>query len=181
MKEEITDEAILSLTASAESLEEGFRLLVVKYQRRLYHVIRNRVSSHEDADDVLQNTFLKVFKNISRFEGRSGLYTWMYRIATNEVNNHHKKQNRLPLESLENQDHFKADTYVDTSDLEYKMEAIVSALPRRQQMVFRMRYYDELAYKEMASLLDLTEGALKASFYHAVKKIEQEIIARQII
>lgn len=177
----MTDEAILTLATRAETLEEGFRHLVVKYQRRLYHVIRNRVSSHEDADDILQNTFLKMFKHIAGFEGRSGLFTWMYRIATNEVNNHHKRQNRLKVETLDEKDQYHADTFVNTEDLEARVEAIISRLPHRQQMVFRMRYYDELTYREMSSMLDLTEGALKASFHHAVKKIEQELTAGQIL
>jgi RNA polymerase sigma-70 factor (ECF subfamily) len=180
VKEEMTDENIMVLTASPETMEDGFRGLVAKYQQRLYHVIRNRVASHEDADDVLQNTFLKVFKNISAFEGRSGLFTWMYSIAANEVNNHHKKSKRLKVEALDGKDYYQAEAYVNTAGLEKKIEAIISHLPSRQQMVFRMRYYDELTYKEIASLLDLTEGALKASFHHAVKKIEQELIASQI-
>jgi RNA polymerase sigma factor (sigma-70 family) len=180
VKEQMTDEVILQLATRDETLEEGFRHLMVKYQERLYHVIRNRVSSHEDADDVLQNTFLKIFKNIAGFEGRSGLFTWMYRIAINEVNNHYKRTRRFIVETLNEKDPYPADTYVNTDGLEHRVETIISMLPARQQMVFRMRYYDELTYREMASILDLTEGALKASFHHAVRKIEQELTARQI-
>lgn len=176
----MTDETIMVLTISPETLEEGFRGLVVKYQQRLYHVIRNRVASHEDADDILQNTFLKVFKSIQGFEGRSSLFTWMYRIATNEVNNYHKKNKRLKIDVLDDKGPYPAESYLNTTALEEKIEAIISTLPTRQQMVFRMRYYDELTYKEIAALLDLTEGSLKASFHHAVKKIEQVLIAGQI-
>ncbi len=180
MKEDITDEAILALTTNRDTLEEGFRCLVMKYQRQLYQVIRNKLSSHADADDVLQNTFLKVFRHIARFEGRSGLYTWMYRIATNEVNNHYKRENRNKVIFLEDNEQYQADGYVNMDHLEQQVEIIVSMLPARQQMVFRMRYYDELSYKEIAAILDLSEGALKSSFHHAVKKIELKLRAEQI-
>jgi RNA polymerase sigma-70 factor (ECF subfamily) len=153
----------------------------MKYQQRLYQVIRRQVPSHEDADDVLQNTFIKVFRHLERFENRSELYTWMYRIASNEVLNHLRSQKRTKVETLGDNDHREADTYLNTDHLREALEAIVGRLPERQQMVFRMRYYDELPYKEIASLLNLTEGALKASFHHAVKKIEEEIKAKQIL
>ncbi len=177
----MTDEAILNMATHPDTRDHGFRALVIKYQQRLYQVIRRQVSSHEDADDVLQNTFIKVFRHLGRFENRSELYTWMYRIASNEVLNHLRSQKRSKVETLEVNDHQEADTYVNTDGLADTLEAIVSRLPERQQMVFRMRYYDELPYKEIASLLDLTEGALKASFHHAVKKIEEELKAKQII
>lgn len=177
----MTDDAILALVSNGKSREEGFRLLVGKYQERLYHIIRSRVSSHEDADDILQDTYIKVFNNLHRFEGRSELFTWMYRIAVNEVSTHHKKQKRRRTEPLNDHEHPRTEPEVRMHDLEGKLEAVVTRLPERQQMVFRMRYYDELTYKEMASLLDLTTGALKASFHHAVKKIEQELSAQQIV
>lgn len=177
----MTDEAILTMAIHADTREQGFRQLVIKYQQRLYQVIRRQVPSHEDADDVLQNTFIKVFRHLERFENRSELYTWMYRIASNEVLNHLRSQKRSKVETLEVNDHREADTYVNTDGLADTLEAIVRRLPERQQMVFRMRYYDELPYKEIASLLNLTEGALKASFHHAVKKIEEEVKAKQII
>ncbi len=169
------------LVSSQESREEGFRLLVGKYQERLYHIIRTRVTSHEDADDIIQDTYIKVFNNLHRFEGRSQLFTWMYRIAVNEVHNYYKKQKRKQTETLEGRAHPMTEPETRMNDLEGKLETAISRLPERQQMVFRMRYFDELTYKEMAALLDLTTGALKASFHHAVKKIEQEITAQQIV
>ena len=177
----MTDEAILTMATHPDTREQGFRQLVIKYQQRLYQVIRRQVPSHEDADDVLQNTFIKVFRHLERFENRSELYTWMYRIASNEVLNHLRSQKRTRVEALEVNDHHEADTYVNTDNLANTLETIVRRLPERQQMVFRMRYYDELPYKEIATLLELTEGALKASFHHAVKKIEEEVKAKQII
>lgn len=178
---QMTDEEILSLAAVPDTREQGFRHLVVKYQQRLYQVIRRQVPSHEDADDVLQNTFVKVFRHLQGFEQRSELFTWMYRIAAHEVSNHHRVQKRNRTEDLEYVDAGAADTYYNPDVLLRTLEAIVSGLPERQQMVFRMRYYDELTYKEMSELLGLTEGALKASYHHAVKKIEEEVKAKQWI
>ncbi len=163
-----------------DSREKGFRQLMTAYQQRLYQVIRRQVSSHEDADDVLQNTFIKIFRHLDQFEYRSELYTWMYRIASNEVINHHKRLKRSKTVELNNHDFRFADSYLNTDQLADILQYIVSTLPARQQMVFRMRYYDELTYKQMSELLQLTEGALKASFHHAVKKIEKEIKAKQI-
>ena len=177
----MTDEEILALVFHPDSRETGFRQLVTTYQQRLYQVIRRQVTSHEDADDILQNTFLKIFRHIEGFENRSGLFTWMYRIATNEVINFVNKKKRLRTEEIQGHDHQYADTYLTTDDLPGILELIILKLPERQQMVFRMRYYDELSYKEMAGLLHLSEGALKASYHHAVKKIEEEIKAKQII
>lgn len=177
----MTDEAILALATQPDTRDEGFRQLVIAYQQRLYQVIRRQVPSHEDADDVLQNTFIKVFKHLSRFENRSELYTWLYRIATNEVINHLNLSKRTRVEELKGNDSKHADAYINTDHLSEILESIICTLPERQQMVFRMRYYDELSYKEMAALLQLTEGALKASFHHAAKKIEEELKAKQIV
>jgi RNA polymerase sigma-70 factor (ECF subfamily) len=177
----MTDEEILSLTSRPATRETGFRHLVIKYQQRLYQVIRRQVTSHEDADDVLQNTFIKIFRHLGGFEGRAGLYTWMYRIAINETNNHHKARERRKEVNLETNDVRTAEPYINSDDVSQVLEAIVTRLPERQQMVFRMRYYDELSYKEMAEILQLTEGALKASYHHAVRKIEEELKAKQIV
>lgn len=177
----MTDEEILTLTSGPDTREAGFRHLVIKYQQRLYQVVRRQVPSHEDADDIIQNAFIKIFRHLSGFEGRAGLYTWMYRIAINETNNHHKARERRKEVSLEANDVRIAEPYLHADDLSSVLEAIVIKLPERQQMVFRMRYYDELSYKEMADLLQLTEGALKASFHHAVRKIEEELKAKQIV
>lgn len=177
----MTDEAILALATQPDTRDEGFRQLVITYQQRLYHIIRRQVTSHEDADDILQNTFIKVFRHLSGFEKRSELYTWLYRIATNEVINHLHRSKRTKVEELKENDSRHADAYINTDNLSETLEAIICALPERQQMVFRMRYYDELSYKEMAALLHLTEGALKASFHHAAKKVEKELKAKQIV
>ena len=177
----MTDEAILDMIHLPANREEGFRHLVVKYQQRLYQVIRRRVSSHEDADDIMQNTFLKVFSNIASFEGRSELFTWIYRIGCNEVINFQKKNARIRVEELNDLHGGYAEGFVDTQDVASALNRAVARLPGRQQMVFRLRYFDELSYKEMAGILQLTEGALKASYHHAVRKIEEEFKTKQIL
>src|SRR5687767_7378626 len=174
------DEAIVELIRHNSSREEGFRQLVLKYQQRLYDVIRRKAGSHEDADDLLQNTFLKVFRHIHSFEGRSELYTWMYRIACNEVIDHQKKGNKMHIIEMDQNGTAEAEPFMDSASITRSLEYAVSRLPERQQMVFRMRYFDELTYKQMSEMLQLTEGALKASFHHAIKKIEEEFRAKQI-
>ena len=175
----MTDEAILQLARRPQTREEGFRQLVLAYQHRLYQVIRRQLPSHEDADDVLQNTFLKVFRHLDGFEGRSELYTWMYRIAQNEVFNFVRRNAKMKMVALENQVEKREEPHLNPDELVRYLEMAVNDLPERQRMVFRMRYYDELSYKQMAEILKLTEGALKASFHHAVKKIEEELKSKQ--
>jgi RNA polymerase sigma factor (sigma-70 family) len=177
--ESMTDEAILQLARRPSTREEGFRQLVLAYHHRLYQVIRRQLPSHEDADDVLQNTFLKVFRHLDGFEGRSELYTWMYRIAQNEVFNFTKRNVKMKMVTLDNQVEKREEPHLNSDELIRFLEIAVNGLSERQQMVFRMRYYDELSYKQMAEILKLTEGALKASFHHAVKKIEEELKSKQ--
>ena len=182
----MTDEQILHLALHPRTREEGFRLLVVTYQERLYQLIRRQLPSHDDADDVLQNTYMKVFRHLGSFEGKSSLFTWLYRIAQNEVHNQLNRSSKLKVVDMSEkaevkaQAQVKAEEYVNMDNLNAWVERAVAELPERQQMVFRMRYYDELSYKEIAEILQLTEGALKASFHHAVKKIEEQLRAKQI-
>ena len=177
----MTDEALLALIQQPGSHEDGFRQLVIKYQQRLYHVIRQRLPSHADTDDVLQNTFVKIFRHIGNFEGRSELYTWMYRIACNEVINYQKSGVRSRYTEIDPHTDGEAEAYMDSNAITDYLSEAVNQLPDRQQMVFRMRYFDELSYKEMSEILHVTEGALKASFHHAVKKIEEAFRAKQIL
>ena len=177
----MTDEAILQLAKQPHTREEGFRQLALAYQQRIYAIIRRQIASHEDADDVMQNTFLKIFKHLDGFEGRSELFTWIYRIAHNEVINFFKKNAKMKWVSLEHQPEASEEPHLDAEELSLSLEKVVNTLPTRQQMVFRMRYYDELSYKQIAEVLQLTEGALKASFHHAVRKIEEEFKSRQMI
>jgi RNA polymerase sigma-70 factor (ECF subfamily) len=176
------EEEILSLIRQPGGMDKGFRLLMSTYQERLYFQVRRMVTEHEDANDVLQNCLVKVYRNIDRFEGKSSLYTWLYRIATNEALTflkQKKKRNSLPLEQEEGPDlgeRLKADPWFDGDEAQIRLQEAIDQLPEKQQIVFRLRYFEEMSYKEMAQVLDTSEGALKASFHHATKKIEKRII-----
>jgi RNA polymerase sigma-70 factor, ECF subfamily len=175
---ETTDEAILSLLSEQSSYERGFRLLMQKYQEPLYRHIRRLVFDHDDADDVIQNTFIKVFRNVERFEGKSKLFTWLYRIATNEAITFLNNRNRKETDTLDNPNtaHFannlKADVFFDGDEIQVKLQQALAILPDKQRAVFNLRYYDEMPYEEMSQVLDTSVGALKASYHHAAKKVE---------
>ena len=170
------DKEILALIKSDESFERGFQILVSTYKERLYWHIRRIVHFHDDADDVLQNVFIKVFKNIKGFEAQAKLYTWMYRIATNEsitFINKRKKQQVLGQEHLEHlSERLRADSYFDAEEANIKLVQAIETLPEKQKLIFNMRYYDEMPYGEISSILDTSVGALKANFHHALKKVE---------
>jgi RNA polymerase sigma factor (sigma-70 family) len=155
----------------------AFQKLLRAYQRPLYNHIRNIVLNHDDADDVLQNTFIKVFQNLKNFKGESKLFSWMYRIATNEAITfiHQKaKKNGITSEALQSKivDNLKADTYFDGNDIQLKLQKAIALLPEKQQLVFKMKYFEEIKYEDMSEILGTSVGALKASYHHAVKKIE---------
>ncbi len=173
----ISDEQILELLSSEQGYERGFRLLMSQYKERLYWHIRRIVLVHNDADDVLQNTFIKIYKGIAHFEGKSKLYTWLYRIATNEAISHLQSRARQATASLDDHnsliaEKLKADTWFDGDEIQVKLQQAIAQLPDKQKLVFNLRYYEEMPYEEMASKLGTSVGALKASFHHATKKIE---------
>lgn len=156
----------------------AFQKLLRNYQRPLYNHIRNIVLNHNDADDVLQNTFVKVFQYLKDFKGESKLFSWMYRIATNEAItfiNQKAKRNGTTSEALQTKivDNLKADTYFDGNEIQIKLQKAIALLPEKQQLVFKMKYYEEIKYEEMSEILGTSVGALKASYHHAVKKIEE--------
>ena len=153
-----------------------FEDLVKEYKERLYWHIRRMVVSHDDADDVLQNTFIKIYKNLDNFNGESQIYTWMYRIATNEsITFINKRNRRVQLGSEELQqslvDNLTSDPYFNGDDAQLKLQQAIDTLPAKQKQVFIMKYFDELQYNEISEILETSEGALKASYHHAVKKI----------
>lgn len=155
----------------------AFQKLVSDYQKPLYSHIRNIVLDHDDANDVLQNTFIKVFQYLKNFKGESKLFSWMYRIATNEALtflNQKAKLYGITSEVLQNRaiDNLKADTYFDGNEIQLKLQKAIVTLPEKQQLVFKMKYFEELKYEEIAEILGTSVGALKASYHHAVKKIE---------
>ncbi|WP_460219600.1 RNA polymerase sigma factor [Psychroserpens sp. MEBiC05023] len=162
---------------TSSTKEVAFRELLSLYKERLYWHIRHIVKSHNDADDVLQNTFIKIYKNIHNFKGDSKLYSWMYRIATNEsITLLKKNAKRLSINNEETQnymvDSLKADVYFDGDDIQYKLQQAIATLPDKQQLVFNMKYFQDIKYKDMSDILETSEGALKASYHIAVKKIE---------
>lgn len=160
-----------------DSQEKAFRNLMSLYKKRLYWHIRKIVLSHDDADDVLQNTFIKVFKNIHSFKEDSKLYSWMYRIATNEaitfINKKAAKQH-VDISELQHKmaDDLQNDTYYSGDEIQQILQKAIVTLPQKQQLVFNMKYFDEMKYSDMSEILGTSVGALKASYFHAVKKIE---------
>lgn len=168
---------LLEQLQSKSHKDQAFKTLLKLYKERLYWHIRNIVKSHEDADDVLQNTFIKVYKNIHNFKGDSKLFSWMYRIATNEsITFINKKAKRLQISSEEVQlnaiNNLKADIYFEGDDIQIKLQKAIAALPDKQQLVFNMKYFQNIKYKDMSEILKTSEGALKASYHIAAKKIE---------
>jgi len=166
--------------SSPDTQEIAFEKLIVNYKERLYWHIRKIVIDHEDADDVLQNTFIKVFENIKKFKGNSTIYTWMYKIATNEaLNLLSKKSRQLGISNedwIENKTaQLESDIYFDGDAMQLKFQKAIAKLPEKQRLVFNMRYFEEMKYDKMSEVLGTSVGGLKASYHHAVKKIKNVI------
>lgn len=156
---------------------KAFEVLVNTNKHRLYWHIRRIVLNHDDADDVLQNTFIKVYRNIDGFKGDSKLYSWMYRIATNEALSFLKtksKKQGISNEELQNQmlDNLEADVYFEGDEIQIKLQRAIATLPEKQKLVFNMKYFQELKYEEISAILETSVGGLKASYHLATKKIE---------
>lgn len=157
--------------------EQAFKVLITLYKERLYWHIRHIVKSHDDADDVLQNTFIKIYRNIHNFKGDSKLFSWMYRIATNEsITFINKNAKRLQSTNEEIQqlaiNNLTADVYFEGDAIQLKLQEAIATLPQKQQLIFNMKYFEDIKYKDMSEILETSEGALKASYHIAVKKIE---------
>ena len=154
--------------------------MLADYKERLYWHIRKIVIEHDDADDVLQNTFVKVFQNINGFKGNSTIYTWMYKIATNEALNLIKKKSKhygvSNEEWIETKvSRLESDSYFDGDELSIRLQNAVAKLPEKQRLVFNMKYFDEMKYDNISEILGTSVGGLKASYHHAVKKIKKQI------
>lgn len=178
MAENTEDAAILDLIRVKDSQNYGFGLLVRKYQERLYHHIRRMLISHEDTDDVLQTVFIKAWQNIDSFRSESGIYTWLYRIATNECItflNKKKKRFFIPMENVERKlsNQLEADESFKGDEIQKKLLKALLTLPEKQRAVFNLKYFEELKYEEIADITGTSVGALKASYHLAVKKIEE--------
>jgi RNA polymerase sigma factor (sigma-70 family) len=176
------DDKELLLQFKEPSLKEkAFTSILQKYQEKLYWHIRRMVVDHDDTNDILQNMFIKVWHSLDNFREDSQLYTWLYRIATNECLTFLEQQKRKRAVSLNDVEgglstKIKADENFDGNKLEWKLQLAIQQLPERQRLVFNLRYYDELPYEEMSKILQTSEGALKASYHHAAKKIENYIL-----
>ncbi|WP_215223452.1 RNA polymerase sigma factor [Echinicola shivajiensis] len=174
------DSAILALIKDPSTQEKGYRLLVELYQVRVYGIIRKMVLIHDDANDITQNTFIKAFKNINKFKGDSSLFTWLYRIATNEsLNFLNKKKKRIFLQiddhEMKMENYLEQSPHIDGSKIELLLQKILLKLPEKQRLVFNLKYFEELSYEDISAITETSVGALKASYHHAVKKIEKEI------
>ena len=176
-----TETELISQLQAKGNKDAAFRELVAQYKERLYWHIRNIVKSHDDADDVLQNTFIKVYKSINGFKSESKLYSWLYRIATNEaLTLINKNAKRLQITNQDVQDlainNMQSDVYFEGDAIQIKLQKAIATLPEKQQLVFNMRYFQDIKYKEMSEILETSEGALKASYHIAVKKVEAHLI-----
>ena len=181
MTEHLDDKELLSQFREQATREAGYTRIIKKYQEKLYWHIRRMVVEHEDANDVLQNMFIKVWTGLENFREDSQLYTWLYRIATNESLSfleQQKKRSAVSLSDVESglSNRLKADKHFDANKLEWKLQVAIQQLPEKQRVVFNLRYYDEMPYEKMSKILETSEGALKASYHHAVKKIEDFIL-----
>ena len=169
---------LINALLNPKTQNDAFRKLLKLYQRPLYNHIRNIVLDHDDTDDVLQNTFIKVYQNIKNFKGDSKLYSWLYRIATNEsltflqqkakkngISNEEQKQKLI--------NKLESDVYFDGDEIKIKLQKAIATLPEKQQLVFNMKYFEELKYEEISEIVNTSVGALKASYHLAVKKIEE--------
>lgn len=173
-----SDEELIRRFQESENSRYAFDLIVRKYQEQVYWHIRRLVISHEDANDLAQDVFIKAWRALPDFRGDSGLFTWLYRIATNEALSFLKKKKKhflMPFADVEQQlsDSLETDAYFEGKEIEKKIQLAILTLPEKQRVVFNLRYYDEMKYEEMSKILDTSEGALKASYHHAAKKIEK--------
>ncbi|MFN5476297.1 MAG: RNA polymerase sigma factor [Sphingobacteriales bacterium] len=175
------DKELLELFRDPSQRERAYTAIVKKYQEKIYWHVRRMVVDHDDAHDVVQNVFIKVWKGLDNFREDAKLYTWLYRIASNESLTFIEQQKKRQIVSFEDAqsglaDRLKADKDFDPNKLEWKLQMAIQQLPEKQKLVFSLRYYDEMPYEDMSRILETSEGALKASYHHAVKKIEEYIL-----
>ncbi|HEY9221561.1 MAG TPA: RNA polymerase sigma factor [Lutibacter sp.] len=166
--------------------DKAFKKLLDLYQERLYWHIRKLVITHENADDVLQNTFLRIYKSLPNFQQKSSLHTWMYRIAYNEslrFLEENKKKNHSSLNDISNKylNNLVDDTFFEGDEIQLKLQRILSELPEKERQIFQMKYYDDLKFREMEDILKIKEGTLKSSYYNTVKHIEKNMLAVELL
>lgn len=175
------DKELLELFRDPSQRERAYTAIVKKYQEKIYWHVRRMVVDHDDAHDVVQNVFIKVWKGLDQFREDAKLYTWLYRIASNESLTFIEQQKKRQTVSFDHEpsgmaERLKADKDFDANKLEWKLQMAIQLLPEKQKLVFSLRYYDEMPYEDMSRILETSEGALKASYHHAVRKIEEYIL-----
>ncbi len=176
-----TDKELLEQFRNESSMNYAFTLIVSKYQQKLYWHIRKIVIDHDDTDDVLQNTFIKAWKGLTNFKEESQLYTWLYRIATNEALGFLRQKQKMNTTSIHPIEHqlsksLESDGYFKGDDIQLKLQQAILTLPEKQRIVFNLRYYEEMPYEKMSEVLETSVGALKASYHHAAKKVEEFLL-----
>ena len=173
----LSDRELVEMLREPRTRREGFAVLVKQYSEKLYWKVRRIVLSHEDANDVLQNVFIKVWNNLQNFQGKSSLSTWLYRIAINESLDFLRKQKMADMvssdEDLSVSSRLMSDEYFDGDEIQARLQEAVARLPEVQRMVFNLKYFEEMKYSEISQILNTSEGALKASYHLAVKKITE--------
>lgn len=177
----LSDNEILELFKQPNFKDKALSALINNYQQKLYWHIRKIVIEHNDTDDVLQNTFIKIWKGLENFKGESQLYTWLYRIATNEALTflrQKQKQNTTSIHPIEYSlsKSLESDVYFKGDAIQLKLQQAILTLPEKQRIVFNMRYFDEMPYEQMSEVLETSVGALKASYHLAAKKIEEHLL-----
>ena len=184
----MTDREILDIFHSGSGKERAFTILIETYQQKIYAHIRRMLKSHDDTNDVMQNTFIKVWNGLENFRADSQLFTWLYRIATNETITFINSKNKRATISFEGTDNDDDDNYspsnyvkgesdpIDGEHIQIRLQKAIDILPEKQKMVFNLRYYDEMPYEQMSEVLDTSVGALKASYHHAAQKIENFLL-----
>lgn len=173
----LSDSELVEMLREPRTRREGFAVLVKQYSEKLYWKVRRIVLSHEDANDVLQNVFIKVWNNLQNFQGKSSLSTWLYRIAINESLDFLRKQKMADMvssdEDLSVSSRLMSDEYFDGDEIQARLQEVVARLPEVQRTVFNLKYFEEMKYSEISQILNTSEGALKASYHLAVKKITE--------
>ena len=176
---EFSDKEMIDMLQDPHTRREGFAVLVRQYSEPLYWKVRRIVLNHEDANDVLQNAFLKIWNNLDTFQGKSALSTWLYRIAINEALDFVRRQKNVNSATVSTEDEpgvaarLMGDDYFDGDEAQARLQEAVARLPEVQRTVFTLKYFDELKYSEISKILDTSEGALKASYHLAAKKITE--------
>lgn len=182
----IEEKLLVSNLQSDKEKENAFRILVKEYKERLYWHIRKMVLNHDDTDDILQNTFIKIFRNIDKFKGDSKLYTWMYRIATNEsitFLNKKAKINNVTIEEVQENaiKNLESDVYFEGDKIQIQLQIAIATLPQKQKLIFNMKYFEDHTYEQLSEILEISVGGLKSSYHIAVKKITTYLKSNEVL